>query len=152
MYIYSHMGPSQVALVVKNPPANAGDNKRHSFNPWVRKIPWRRAWQPTLVFLPGEFHVQRSLESYSSWGGKESDTTKGLTHTHTHPLFQKTALGPVIIPISWVQKLRCRKLLCAGHTARRAGSQSCAGWLQSLISPGHGASPLKPEESCPIQP
>ena len=44
---------SQVALVVKNPPANAGD-MRHIFNPWVRKSPWRRAWQSTPVSLPGE--------------------------------------------------------------------------------------------------
>ena len=44
---------SQVALVIKNPPANAGDI-RHGFDPWVGKIPWRRAWQPTPVFLPGE--------------------------------------------------------------------------------------------------
>ena len=42
-----------VALVVKNPPANAGD-KRQGFDPWIRKIPWRRAWQPTPLFLPGE--------------------------------------------------------------------------------------------------
>ena len=40
-------------LVVKNPPANAGD-MRHGFDPWVIKIPWRRAWQPALMFLPGE--------------------------------------------------------------------------------------------------
>ena len=38
------------------------------FNPWVRKIPWRRAWQPTPVFLPGESHGQRSLEGYSPLG------------------------------------------------------------------------------------
>ena len=36
--------------MVKNLPANAGD-KRHKFDPWDRKIPWRRAWQPTPVFL-----------------------------------------------------------------------------------------------------
>ena len=41
--------------------------KRCGFNPWVRKIPWRRAWQPTPVLLPGEFHGQRSLVGYSSW-------------------------------------------------------------------------------------
>ena len=41
----------------KNPPANGED----SFNPWVRKFPWRRKWQPTPVFLPGESHRQRSL-------------------------------------------------------------------------------------------
>ena len=46
---------SQVALVVKNPPANAGDVMRHEFDSRVGKIPWRRAWQPTSVFLPGEF-------------------------------------------------------------------------------------------------
>ena len=43
---------------------------------WVRKIPWRRAWQPTPVFLPGESHGQRSLEGWSPWGHKESDTTE----------------------------------------------------------------------------
>ena len=55
---------SQVALMVKNPAANAGDQKKKkksSFNTWVGKIPWRRAWQPSPVFLPGESHGQRSL-------------------------------------------------------------------------------------------
>jgi len=51
--IFVILKASQVALVVKNPPANAGDI-RHMFDPWVRKSPWRRAWQPTPVFLPGE--------------------------------------------------------------------------------------------------
>ena len=41
---------------------------------WVRKIPWRRAWQPTPVFLPGESHGQRGLEGYSPWSHKQSDT------------------------------------------------------------------------------
>ena len=49
------------------------------FDPWVRKIPWRREWQPTPVFLPGESHGQRSLAGYSLWGRKESDTTERLT-------------------------------------------------------------------------
>ena len=49
------------------------------FDPWVRKIPWRREWQPTPVFLPGEFHGQRSLVGYSPWDWKESDTTEQLT-------------------------------------------------------------------------
>jgi len=57
---------------------------RPEFNPWVEKISWRREWQPTPVFLPGEVHGQRSLEGYSLWGLKESDTTERLTHTHTH--------------------------------------------------------------------
>ena len=44
--------------------------RRGSFNPWVRKIPWRRKWQPTSVFLPGKSHGQRSLAGYGLWGHK----------------------------------------------------------------------------------
>ena len=51
--------------VVKNPPASSGDGKRCGLDPWVGKIPWRSKWQPTPVFLPGEFHGQRSLVGYS---------------------------------------------------------------------------------------
>jgi len=49
---------------------------RPGFNPWVGKIPWRRKWQPTPVFLPGESHGQRNLVGYSSWDCKESDATR----------------------------------------------------------------------------
>ena len=47
--------------------------------PGLGKIPWRKKWQPTPIFLPGEFHGQRSLAGYSSWGHKELETTEGLT-------------------------------------------------------------------------
>ena len=50
--------------------------KRCGFNPWVKKIPWRRKWQCPPVFLPGEFHGQRSLVGCSPWGCKESDMTE----------------------------------------------------------------------------
>ena len=50
--------------MVKNLPANAGD-KICEFDPWIGKIPWRKVWQPTPVFLPEEFHGQRSLAGYS---------------------------------------------------------------------------------------
>ena len=50
--------------------------RRYGFDPWVRKIPWRREWQPTPIFLPGRSHGQRNLEGYSPWGHKESDTTE----------------------------------------------------------------------------
>ena len=53
--------------------------RRHKicgFNPWASKIPWRRVWQPTPVFLSGEFHGQRSLAGYSPWGCKERNTTE----------------------------------------------------------------------------
>ena len=65
-----------VVLVLGNLPANAGHLKRHGFDPWVRRIPWRRAWQPSPVFLPGESHCQKSLMDYDPWGHKESDTTE----------------------------------------------------------------------------
>ena len=51
-------------------------HKTCEFNPWVRKIPWRRARQLTPVFLPGESHGQRSLMGYSPQGRKESDKTE----------------------------------------------------------------------------
>ena len=49
------------------------------FNPWVRKIAWRREWLPTPVSLPREFHGQRSLAGYRPQGQKESDATERLT-------------------------------------------------------------------------
>ena len=58
--------------MVKNPPG---------FDPWVRKILWRRAWQSTLVFLPGKSQGQRSLLGHRLflWDCKESDTTQRLS-------------------------------------------------------------------------
>ena len=53
--------------------------RRPRFGPWVGKIPCRREWQPTPVFLPGESHGQRSLVGYSPLGCKESDTTEPLS-------------------------------------------------------------------------
>ena len=79
-YIHTHIyGASQVALVVKNLPANEEDI-RDRFHSWVGKSPWRRARQPTPVFLPGEFHGQRSLGAYSPWGCKELDMTEATLH------------------------------------------------------------------------
>ena len=70
--------------VVKNPPANAGDTRRR-FCPWVRKILWRRAWQPTAVFWPGESHGQRSLVGCCPRGHRESDATERTADTaHLH--------------------------------------------------------------------
>ena len=54
-------------------------SRRRGFDPWVRKIPWRRAWQSTPVFLPEECYGQRSLAGYSSQCRTESDTTERLS-------------------------------------------------------------------------
>ena len=48
--------------------------RRRRFDPWLRKIPWRRKWQPTPIIFPGKSHGQRSLVGYSPWGRKEADT------------------------------------------------------------------------------
>ena len=64
-----------MAPVVKNLPANAGNVRDSVFDLWVRKILWRREWQSTPGFLPGEFHGQRSLVGCSPWGHTESDMT-----------------------------------------------------------------------------
>ena len=53
--------------------------RRCEFSPWVGKIRWRRAWQPTPVFLPGEFHGQRSLAGYNPWGHKELATAEWMS-------------------------------------------------------------------------
>ena len=55
---------------------------KHRFDTQVGKIPWRRKWQPSPVFLPQEFHGQRSPAGYSPWCHKESDTTEQLPHTY----------------------------------------------------------------------
>ena len=56
-------------------------HKRCRFNPWVGKIPWRRAWQPTPVLLPEESQEQSSLAGYSPGGCRESDRTEATYHT-----------------------------------------------------------------------
>ena len=61
---------SLVAQMVKNLPATQ--------DPWVWKIPWKKAWLPTPIFLPGEFHGQRSLAGHNPWGHKKLDMTEWL--------------------------------------------------------------------------
>ena len=63
-------------VVIKSPPASAGDAKDSSSIPGLGRFPCRRKWQPTPVFLPGESHGQRNLVGYSLYGHKESDTTE----------------------------------------------------------------------------
>ena len=65
----------------KEPACQCGRYLRHRFDPWVRKITWRRAWQPAQVFLPGESHGQRSLEGYSPWGLKVKDRTEAEVYS-----------------------------------------------------------------------
>ena len=67
---------SQVVLVAKNLPVNAGSRKRFGFDPWVKKIPWRRACQPTSVFLPRESPWTEEPGVLQSIGPQELDMTE----------------------------------------------------------------------------
>ena len=73
-----------MAQLVKNPPAM----QETQVYPWVGKIPWRRERQPTPVFLPREFHGQRTLAGNSPQGHKEPDTTEQLTHTYIQNIWK----------------------------------------------------------------
>ena len=85
------LGKSNVARVVKNLTASAED-VRFTFNPWVGKIPWRRAWQPTPIFLPGASDGQRSLVGHRKVHG----VTKSWTQWQR--LSRAQALGTMPVP------------------------------------------------------
>ena len=72
----------------KEPTCQYWRHKRYRFYPWVRKIPWRRKWQPTPVFLPGESHRLRRLVGYSPQAHKELDTAEVTWHTHTQKMLK----------------------------------------------------------------
>ena len=99
--------------VVKNLSANAADT---SFNPWVGKIPWRRKWQPTPVFLPGKSHEQRSLADYNPWGCKRV----------RHSLVTKTTTQSLWVR-SWVW------LTWSSDSGALASVQSSVGCCYSLL-------------------
>ena len=65
--------------------------RRLRFDSWVGKIPWRRKWEPTPVFLPGKSYGHRSLVGNSPWGHKESDMTE-----HTHTCVKQIASGNLL--------------------------------------------------------
>ena len=73
----------QVALVVKDPSCQCRGH-RCELDPWVGKILWRRLWQPTPVFLPGESHGQRSMLGCGAQSHKEIDMTKATEQAYMH--------------------------------------------------------------------
>ena len=66
--------------MVKNPPSSAEDIRDMGSISGLGRSPWRRAWQPTPVFLPGESHGERSLAVYSLWNRKMSNMTEAMWH------------------------------------------------------------------------
>ena len=89
--------------------------ERSEFDPWVGRIPWRREWQPTPIFLPGEFHGQRSLAGYNPWVSKQLDTAECnnvlhvLTPWSPHRIFFKH-FNISFLPCAIIA------CLCAPHT------------------------------------
>ena len=86
--VYFHVQGFSSGTSGKEPSCQCRRHKRPMFDPWVKKIPWRKAWQPTPVFLPGESHRHRSLVGHSPYGHKESDMTEANQHAHMHFLVQ----------------------------------------------------------------
>ena len=115
------------------------------FNPWTGKIPWRRKWQPTLVFLPGKFHGQRSYKELQRAGHNWATNTHTHTHTHTHtqtPGFlekrcEKTnqhvlevhtwlnSKEEVFSPFGVPLRQRCRYALLVNETVSFSDADSC---------------------------
>ena len=87
-FLYSYLFvPTRVfpgGSVVKNVPHNTMRLRRCEFDPWVRKVPWRRKWQSTPVFLPEKSHEQRILEGCRPRGSKRVGPDQATEHTHTH--------------------------------------------------------------------
>ena len=95
--------------VVKTLPATQ-EMQADVLHPPVRKIPWRRTWQPTPVFLPGESHGQRSLAGYSKWGCKESDRTEragGMAEVRRRACWKRTRFTKTAC--EWREFLRVEK-------------------------------------------
>ena len=78
--------------------------RRCRFYPWVRKIPWRRAWQTTPVFLPEESHGQGSLVGYSPWGCKDSDMTWWLNNSNRDPRYSPLEKQSIVCKAKTISK------------------------------------------------
>ena len=104
VYMYTPGANSLVAQLVKK--KTCLQCRRLGFSPWVRKIPWRRKRQPTLVLVPGKFHGPRSLAGYSPWGRKSRTQLSNRTTTNIMLLQLQHSHGVYISGQRKVDKLR----------------------------------------------
>ena len=114
-YTHTHTHTRGCFVVIGFPEWCSGKESAHQyrrcrFNPWVRKIPWSRKWQPNPVFLTQKFHGQRSLAVYRPWEHKELDTTE---HAHCG-LVAKACYTPLSR-----HGLQPSRLLCHGISQAR---------------------------------
>ena len=111
--------------------------RQHRFDPWVRKIPWRREWSPTPVFLPGELHGKRSLEGYSPWGRKivrqDWATNTSIFHFHVH--IHRQWWGPPQTG-NWEFLLKAFKYFVKLCMPNKAYGLNLTFWLQFAILVG----------------
>ena len=103
-----------------------GRCKKGRFNPWVEKIPWRRKWQPTPVFLPGQSHGQRCLVGCTTWSHKELETTEHA-HTCNSAYVERSGLGLI--------RLVGAVTLQPGHQSWPSLLESCLGEVRLSVSP-----------------
>ena len=121
--------------------------RRPGFNPWVGKIPWRRKWQPTPVFLPGESQGQRSLVDYSPWGhrgGHNSAHTRGQVFVVTTACVS----GVSVTVTNWLEA-RCCSVTQSCLTLLTRGLQHARDAAKHPT--GHRAGP-QPRNTCPQMP
>ena len=111
------------------------------FDPWLGKIPWRRKWPPTPVFLPGKFHEQRSLVGYSPQGCKESDTTKRLS-TDTKEDVQFSSVTQSCLTLC--DPMDCITLGFPVHHQLQELTQTHVHRVGDAIQPSHPLSPPSP--------
>ena len=99
-----HINGFQVALIVKNLPANSGGMRDSGMISGL--IPWRKAWQSTPVFLLGESHGLRSLAGYSPWGHKETDMTEATSQNNSESMYLWFPGNSEHLPsFYWLEKL-----------------------------------------------
>ena len=106
--------------------------KRCRFDPWVGKMPWRRKWHPTPIFLPGTSHAQRSLVGYSPRGCKESDATERLS-TQPHKNMWLLLLSHFSrVWFCATHRLQPTRLLCPWDSPGKNTGVGCHFLLQCL--------------------
>ena len=144
------LGASQVALVVKNLPANAGRHKRWGFDPWVGKIPWRRAWQPTPVFLPGESHGQSRWWATVHGVPKSQSWLSNSAHNVPYQLLMAGTWKPwFLLLFSPLEST----FLCRSHTRMECCHSSppchCTTCIFFYLNPSTGTNTSAPTSSPP---
>ena len=115
----------------------AGRRSAPGLNPWVRKIPWRREWQPIPILLPGEFHGQRSLAGYRgslAWDHKESDATERLLNMPAN--LENSAVATELEKVSfhsYPKERQCQRMFKLPHNCTSHASKVMLKSLQARL-------------------